>query len=53
MTVTKKSRFSLNRKRLSKEAENAGDLSCRHIIVRSLAHLVGHKRVKKRVRWSH
>ena len=43
MTVPKTSKFSLNRKTLSKEAENARELSCRLISVSSLAHLVGHK----------
>ena len=43
MTISKKSKLSLNRKKLSKETENAKELSCRRIIVRSLAHLVGCK----------
>ena len=41
MTVPKKSKFGLNRKRLSKEADDVREVSWRQISIRSLKHLVG------------
>lgn len=46
MTVSKKSKFSLKRKSLSKEADDAGEVSWRQIIIGSLKHLVGALRRK-------
>lgn len=33
MTVSKKYKFNLNKKRLSKEADNAGDVNSKQIII--------------------
>lgn len=41
MTVPKKSKFGLNRTRLSEKADDAREVSWRQIIIRSLKHLVG------------
>lgn len=41
MTVSKKCKFDLNKKGLSRETDDAGEVRWRQRIIRSLKHLLG------------